>query len=78
VFSLLNDAIKVPIKTYASNSLDNFAMCWFISPTPDSHLDEILLRIENGEGLTAEVFKLLLSSLATSDAQSKAWRSEYD
>jgi hypothetical protein len=72
VFPLLTDALKTPIQNYAALSVDNFAMCWFISPTPDVHIDEILSRVEAGQVLRAEILNGLCVSLETSDAQVKA------
>jgi hypothetical protein len=69
VFPLLNDALKTPIQDYAALSLDHFAMCWFISPTPDAHIQEILARVEAGQVLRADILNGLCVSLATSDAQ---------
>lgn len=72
VFPVLNDALKTPIQNYAALSLDHFATCWFVSPTPDAHIDEVLRQIETGEGLRADVFKSLCTSLSTTDALGKA------
>jgi hypothetical protein len=72
VFPLLNDALKTPIRNYAALSLDNFANCWFVSPTPDVHVDEILRRIDAGESVFPESLASLCASLSTSDALSKA------
>lgn len=72
IFPLLNDALKMPIQNYAALSLDHFAMCWFISPTPDAHVTEILTRVEAGQVLRADILNGLCVSLATSDAQVKA------
>jgi len=72
VFPLLNDALKTPIQNYAALSLDHFAMCWFVSPTPDTHIDDVLRRIDAGEDVRAEIFKALCTSLNTTDALGKA------
>jgi hypothetical protein len=72
VFPLLNDALRTPIQNYAALSLDHFATCWFVSPTPDAHVDEVLRRIDAGEGVRADSFKGLCTSLSTSDALVKA------
>ena len=72
VFPLLNDALKTPIQNYAALSLDHFATCWFISLTPDAHIHEILLRVEAGQVLRADILNGLCVSLATSDARVNA------
>lgn len=72
VFPLLNDALKTPIQNYAALSLDHFSMCWFISPTPDAHIHEILARVEAGQVLRADILNAFCGSLATSDAQVSA------
>jgi hypothetical protein len=72
VFPLLNDALKTPIEKYAALSLDNFVTCWFVSPDPDAHMDEILRRVDGGELVRAEVLSGLIDSLSTSDALTKA------
>lgn len=72
VFPLLNDALKTPIQNYAALSLDHYATCWFISPTPDAHMDEVLRRIDGGELVRAEILFELCASLSTSDALTKA------
>jgi hypothetical protein len=72
VFPLLNDALKSPIQKYAALSLDHFAACWFVSPTPDTHIDEILSRIDAGEMVRTEILTELCSSLNTNDALIKA------
>jgi hypothetical protein len=72
VFRLLNDALKTPIQKYAALSLDNFATCWFVSPAPDAHMDEILRRVDEGELVRAEVLSGLCASLSTSDALTQA------
>ncbi len=72
VFPLLNNALKTPIQNYAALNLDNFATCWFISPTPDVHVDEILRRIDAGEMVRTEILTALCASLSTSDALAKA------
>ncbi len=72
VFPLLNDALKTPIQNYAALSLEHFAICWFVSPTPTAHMDEILRRIDGGEFVRTEILSGLCSSLSTSDALTKA------
>jgi hypothetical protein len=72
VFPLLNDALKTPLQNYAALSLDHFAACWFVSPSPDAHVEEILRRIVAGEGVRPDIYKELCTSLSTSDALVKA------
>lgn len=72
VFPLLSDALKTPILKYAGLSLDNFVSCWFISPTPEAHVDDILRRIATGETLEPKTYEGLCSSLTTSDVLIKA------
>jgi hypothetical protein len=72
VFPLLNDALKTPIQNYAALNLDHFATCWFVSPTPDAHMDEMLRRIDAGGVVRTEILAGLCASLSTSDALSKA------
>jgi hypothetical protein len=72
VFPLLNDALKTPIQNYSALSLDHYAKCWFVSPTPNDHMDEILRRIDAGEVVRAEILAGLCTSLNTSDALIKA------
>jgi hypothetical protein len=72
VFPLLNDALKTPIQNFAALSLDNFATCWFISPTPDEHIVEILRRVDAGGVLPAKIISELCASLSTSDALASA------
>jgi hypothetical protein len=72
VFPLLNDALKTPIRNYAALNLDHYATCWFVSPTPEPHMDEILRRVDGGELVRAEVLSGLCASLSTCDALAKA------
>lgn len=73
VFLLLTDAVKTPIQKFAASSLDNFASCWFVSESPDAHMDEVARRIDTGEILSGEAFALLRNSLSTSDAIKKLY-----
>ncbi len=72
VFPLLGDAVKTPMQEYANLSLNHFASCWFISITPDAHVDQILQRVDQGEDLHSNVFRALYESLGTSDTRVKA------
>lgn len=72
VFPLLNDALKTPIQNFTALSLDNFATCWFISPTPDEHVVEILRRVDAGGVLPAKIVSDLCASLSTTDALARA------
>lgn len=67
VYSLLSEVAKVPIQTYAITSLDHFAVCWFVSDTPEIHLEEIARRIGEGQTLRGEIFAEMCESLSTSD-----------
>lgn len=73
VFSLLTDAVKTPIQKYADLSLDNFAGCWFVSENPDSHMDEVIRRIDEQEVLSGDAYIELCSSLSTFDAIKKVY-----
>jgi hypothetical protein len=73
VFPLLTDATKTPIQNFAGLSLDDFANCWFISESPESHVDEVIRRIDEGEILSGETFTQLCDSLETSDAIKKVY-----
>ncbi|MGD9874232.1 MAG: hypothetical protein AB7T27_08155 [Kiritimatiellia bacterium] len=73
VFPLLTDAVKTPINKFAGSSLDNYSTCWFISDNPDSHMDEVINRIEKHEVLSGETFARLCTSLSTSDAIKKVY-----
>lgn len=73
VFLLLTDAIKTPIQNFSGSSLDNFSRCWFVSDSPDSHLDEVIRRIDAREILSSEAFAQLYNSLSTSDAIEKVY-----
>jgi hypothetical protein len=72
VFPLLNDALKTPIQNFAALSLDNFATCWFISTSPEEHIQAIVQRIDSGDQLKSETFVDLCKSLDTSDVYGKA------
>ena len=73
VFPLLTDAVKTPIQKFADSSLDNFSSCWFVSENPESHMDEVIRRIDNDEVLSGPVFARLCTSLSTSDAIKKVY-----
>lgn len=73
LFRVLNDALKTPLITYANQCVDNFAMCWFISESPDIHIDLISNRLEDGERLDSDIFYQMCASLSTTDAQTKAF-----
>lgn len=72
VFPLLTDALKTPIQNYAALHLDNFATCWFVSPSPGAHVEEILTRLDAGESMASAIVRELCASLNTSDALTKA------
>lgn len=73
VFPLLTDAVKTPIQKFADSSLDNFCSCWFVNENPDSHMDEVIRRIDEREVLSGDTFVQLYSSLSTSDAIKKVY-----
>ena len=75
IFPLLTNAVKAPITQYATLSLDNFSNCWFISENLDSHLDEVIRRIDTGEVLSSDAYTRLCTSLITSDAIKKVYHS---
>ena len=73
VFTLLTDAVKTPIQNYADLSLENFAGCWFVSENPDSHMNEVIRRIDEREALSGDAFIQLCRSLSTCDAINKVY-----
>jgi hypothetical protein len=73
VFPQLTDAVKTPIQRFAATSLDSFAVCWFVSESPEAHMDEVIRRIDACEILSGESFAQLCSSLSTSDAIKKVY-----
>jgi hypothetical protein len=73
VYPLLTDAVKMPIQKFADLSLDNFSSCWFVSDSPEAHMDEVIRRIDEDEVLSGEAFGRLCSSLSTSDAIRKVY-----
>jgi hypothetical protein len=68
VFKALTDAVRTPIEAFANQSLDNYASCWFMGDSPESHMAEVMKRVVNGEMLSGDVFSLLSSSLEDTDA----------
>jgi hypothetical protein len=67
IFKMLTDAARTPIEAFASQSLDNYATCWFMSDSPESHMAEVMSRVVNGEMLSGDAFSLLSSSLEGAD-----------
>jgi hypothetical protein len=68
VFKTLTDAVRTPIEAFANQSLDNYASCWFMGDSPESHMAEVMKRVGNGGILSGDTFSLLSSSLAGTDA----------
>lgn len=68
VFRILTDAAKTPIEAFGNQSLDNYAICWFMSASPESHMAEVVERVQSGEMLSGDTFALLASSLESTDA----------
>jgi hypothetical protein len=68
VFKVLTDAVKTPIKAFGDQSLDNYASCWFISESPESHMAEVSDKLSKGQMLSRDTFALLASSLEATDA----------
>jgi len=64
-FPLFSDALKEPVRRYSALSLDHYALCWFVSDTPESHLDSMRNRIIAGETVRGDIFRLLRDSLIT-------------
>jgi hypothetical protein len=67
IFKMLTDAARTPIEAFASQSLDNYAVCWFMGDSPESHMAEVMARVVNGEMLSGDAFGLLSSSLGGAD-----------
>jgi hypothetical protein len=72
VFHLLTDAVKVPLKAFADQSLDQFVQCWFVSASVDEAVELISKRVQAGESLRAEFLSRFLSVVKTADAIDKA------
>jgi len=70
VYRLLTPAATVPISAFAGSSLENFAGCWFISDSPDTHLSQLVDRLNAGESISSETIASLCESLASSDSLS--------
>jgi len=69
VFELLTDAVKGPIREYASGSLDHFALCWFLSDSPKAHVDEVSKRVKKDDAsMSGGVFEEFCQSLKDTDA----------
>jgi hypothetical protein len=68
LFPLFTDALKTPVQNHAELNLDNFARCWFVSANLDSHLEEVLKRVESGQPMRPETFSQLRTSLGNDGA----------
>ena len=73
VFPLLTDAAKIQIQSFSDSSLDNFSICWFVSENLDSHMDEVIRRIDEREILFCDSFTQLCTSLSTSEVIEKVY-----
>ena len=67
VYSFMTDALSGAITSYAKLSLNNFALCWFMSGSLDNHIQTISQRISDGESLDEDIYLDFCQSLQTTD-----------
>ena len=67
VYKLMSDALKGVVAGYAGLSLNNFALCWFMSDSLDNHIQIISERISGGESLDEDAYLDFCQSLQTAD-----------
>lgn len=67
VFQMLTDAVKTPVVAFGDQSIDNYASCWFISDSPESHMAAVMKKIDEGKMLSGDTFALLASALDSTD-----------
>jgi hypothetical protein len=67
VYPLMTDASKSPIDDYSKLTIDHFALTWFVSDSPEAHIEAINERILGEENLGLESYQPFSESLRTAD-----------